>query len=106
MDHSINDIMAWRYNMEALLIGLLFAIGFIWPIQKLSRTTRRKLNGYAFSVDIAVGSAMAWFFFGTQGGMIIATVATVMFTAYMSLSSISIGAEHLTLRGWKDVQHD
>lgn len=92
--------------MELLLIGTLFAIGFIWPIHKLSRSTRRKLNGYAFTVDIGVGSAMAWFFFGTQGGMIIATVATVMFTAYMSWSTISIGAEHLTMRGWKDVRPD
>ena len=87
--------------MNELLVGALFAIGFIWPVHKLSPGVRRKLNGYAFSVDIGVGSMMAWFFFGTQGGMIIATVATVIFTAYMSYSAISIGAEQLTWRGWK-----
>ena len=89
--------------METVLIGTLFAIGFIWPIHKLSPGIRRKLNGYAFSIDIGVGSVMAWLFFGTQGGMIIATVATVMFTAYMSWSALSIGAEQLTWKGWKDI---
>jgi len=89
--------------MESVLIGTLFALGFIWPIHKLSPTLRRKINGYAFSVDIGVGSLMAWFFFGTQGGMIIATIATVMFTGYISWSAISLGAEQLTWRGWKRI---
>lgn len=87
--------------LESSFIGLLFAVGFIWPIQRLGLSTRRKLNGYAFAVDIAVGTVMAWLFFGTQGGMIIATVATVTFTAYMAISETFIGSEQLTLRGWK-----
>ena len=89
--------------MTELLIGVLFAIGFIWPIHKLAPGTRRKLNGYAFSVDIGVGSAMAWLFFGTQGGMVIAVIATVMFTAYMSWSTVTIGAEQLTFKGWRRI---
>lgn len=88
---------------EYILIGCLFAAGFIWPISKLAPSTKRKLNGYAFSVDIAVGSVMAYFFFGTQGGMIIATVATVMFTGYMSWSAFFNGRETLTWKGWKRV---
>lgn len=89
--------------MESALIGALFALGFIWPIHKLSPALRRKINGYAFSVDIGVGSLMAWFFFGTQGGMIIATIATVMFTGYMSWSAYTLGIEQLTWKGWKRI---
>lgn len=89
--------------MNEILIGVLFAIGFIWPIQKLSPGIRRKLNGYAFSVDMLVGSLMAYIFFGTQGGMIIAVIATVIFTAYMSWSAVSIGSEQLTWTGWKRI---
>ena len=92
--------------MTEALIGALFAIGFIWPIHKLSPGIRRKLNGYAFSVDIGVGAVMSWLFFGTQGGMVIAVIATVMFTAYMSWSFITLGAEQLTWRGWKRVDTD
>lgn len=87
--------------MNELLIGILFAIGFIWPINKLSPGLRRKINGYAFTVDILVGSLMAYIFFGTQGGMIIAVIATVMFTGYMSWSALMLGSEQLTIRGWK-----
>jgi len=87
---------------EQLLIGTLFAIGFIWPIASLSLKTRQILNNFPFILDISVGALMTWLFFGTQGGMIIATVATVLFTAYIHLWSIpSIGRLHLTLKGWK-----
>lgn len=89
--------------MNEIILGTLFALGFAWPIHKLSIGTRRKLNGYAFSIDILVGSLMAYLFFGTQGGMIIAAIATVMFTGYMSWSAMSVGAEQLTLRGWKRI---
>jgi hypothetical protein len=89
--------------MTELIIGVLFAIGFIWPIQKLSPSIRRKLNGYAFTVDILVGSLMAFIFFGTQGGMIIAVIATVMFTGYMSWSALTIGSEQLTWKGWRRI---
>ena len=87
--------------MELLVIGILFAIGFIWPIHKLNINLRRKLNGYAFAVDVIVGALMSWLFFGTQGGMVIATIATVLFTAYMTWSARTIGSMRFTIRGWK-----
>jgi len=88
--------------METIGLGILFGIAFIWPYSSLPQRLKAKLNGYAFSVDIIVGAVMAFLFFGTQGGMIIATVATVLFTAYLHLWSIpNDGVLRLTWSGWK-----
>ena len=83
------------------LMGCLMGIAFIWPVHKLSMKVRRILNGYAFLVDLCVGAIMAALFFGTQGGMVIATIATVLFTAYLSWSIHTIGKLKLTRHGWK-----
>lgn len=83
------------------IMGCLMALAFAWPIQKCSLEIRRRINGYAFLADLSVGALMSYLFFGTQGGMVIATIATVLFTAYLSWSSYTIGSKKLTRKGWK-----
>lgn len=87
----------------SIIMGFVFAIGFVWPISKLPRSVKVKLNGYGFAVDLFVGIIMTMMFYGTATGMIIATIATVLFTAYMSYSTHEYGAKRLTLRGWREV---
>lgn len=91
--------------MNHLILGIAFAIAFIWPIAGLNHRTKARLNHYAFWLDIGVGVIMSALFLGTQGGMIIATIATVLFTAWLHLWSIpQHGKEHLTFRGWQRTQ--
>ncbi len=89
--------------MEALLLGILFGVAFAWPIHRLNERTRRRLNGYGFLLDLAVGSAMVSFALstGTAQGLVIAIIAAVTFTAYMAWSKHEIGQERLTFKGWR-----
>ena len=69
-----------------ITMGVLFGIAFIFPIQKLSRKIRYHIAQNAFFADLVVGALMAYLFYGTQGGMVIATIATIIFTLYLSLT--------------------
>jgi hypothetical protein len=89
--------------METLIYAFIFALAFIWPIAKLPRGVKRILNGYAFFFDIVVGATMSWLFLGTMSGMLVAVVATVVFTAYLSYSYHTIGGIRLSWRGWREV---
>lgn len=84
----------------AILIGILFSIGFIWPLHRLSLKTRRKINTLGFLCDLLVGSLMVSFALstGTATALISAITAMVGFTAYMSWSKWRVGTQPLWLK--------
>ncbi len=89
-------------NMEyAIFFGVIAALSLIWPVSRLSTTTKRRINGYGFFVDISAAALMAYIFFGTFSGMVAAAIAAVIFSGYMGLSKSNNGAEHLTRHGWR-----
>ncbi len=85
----------------AVIMGVTAALGMIWPMTRLSSTTKRRINGYGFFVDIAAAALVAYLFFGTMTGMVIAAIASVLFSGYMGISRSQNGVEHLTHRGWR-----
>ena len=91
-----------NFIVMVLVIGILAAVAKI--IVLMRRGMLRKLMGFHFALDFAAGTVFAWLFFGTLTGMVIAAVAGLTFSLFITVYRRVAGYERLTIRGWKEVR--
>lgn len=70
---------------ELFWMGMLYGSAFIIPAMKLPTLVKQFMANHAFIFDVAVGAIMVSLLAGTQGGMVMATVATLAWSAYLVL---------------------
>lgn len=89
------------FVLMVLAIGVLAAVAKIIVLARFG--VLRKLMGFHGLLDLAVGAVFAWLFFGTLTGMVIAAVAGLTFSLFVTIYRRVYGYERLTLRGWRPV---
>jgi hypothetical protein len=57
----------------------------------------RKVAGYAFFVDIALGALTMWMFTGTYSGMIVGMLSSLVITVFLQIYRKLYGYERLEL---------
>jgi hypothetical protein len=91
-----------QFIVMVTVIGVLAAVAKIVVLLRLG--VLRKLMGFHFALDLAAGALFAWLFFGTLTGMVIAAIAGLVFSLFITVYRRVAGYERLTLRGWRDVR--
>lgn len=89
------------FLIQIVAIGVLAAVAKIVLLHRFG--VLRKVMAFHGLLDLAVGSMFAWLFFGTLTGMVIAAVAGLTFSLFITIYRRFFGYERLTLRGWRPV---
>ncbi len=67
----------------------------------LSRTTMRRICGYALVVDVLMHGSVIWLFMGTSTlGLLQAELSAIMATVSLRAYRLCLGYEKLTTKGW------
>lgn len=67
----------------------------------LSRTTMRRICGYALVVDVLMHGSVIWLFMGTSTlGLLQAELSAIMATVSLRAYRLCLGYEKLTAKGW------
>lgn len=90
-----------NFILMVTVIGVLAAVAKIIVLMRLGML--KKLMGFHFALDFAAGAVFAWLFFGTLTGMVIAAIAGLTFSLFITIYRRFAGYERLTIRGWKEV---